>query len=206
MHVLGRRTARGGNHQFAPILVQQHDRTHGGVHSLGHHLGDRLQDAIQIALGGDRLRHRGQSLHAPDGADRLLSQPRFGEHAAHLLADEAHHCDLVRRVLVRLFVMHVDDTDQVAAADQRHRKKGFEGVFRQRLEGFEPGIRRRIGAQGYHRLVQCYPAGNTLTHLHADLSDFRIVRKLRRLQDNLVGGAVDQVHEARIAMGNLHCQ
>ena len=151
MHVLRRRAARGRNHQLAPVLVHQHDGAHRRIHGLGHHLGDRLQNAVQIALGGDRLRHGRQSFHALHGADGLLGQARFRNHAAHLLADEAHQRHLVRCVPVRLFVMHVDDADQVAAADERHRKESRESVFGQRLEWLEPVVGRGGTASGRDR-------------------------------------------------------
>ena len=47
---------------------------------------------------------------------------------------KAHQRHFVRRVLVRLLVVYVDDADQFATADEGHRKEGREGIFRQRLE------------------------------------------------------------------------
>ena len=70
----------------------------GRIEGLRHHLRNRLQDAVQIALRRDRLGHGRQRLHALDGAFRMLGIARFGDRAAHLLADERKQRHFVRRV------------------------------------------------------------------------------------------------------------
>ena len=70
---------------------------------------------------------------------------RLGDGAAHLLADKRQQGNFLAIVVVRLAVMDVDDTDDIAPADQRDRKKSFVGVLDQGLKAFETGVRGRLG-------------------------------------------------------------
>jgi len=145
VQIVRRRAARRRDHQLAAVLVDQHDRTDRRIERFRHHLGNRLEDAVEVIVLGHGARQPGQGFHAPRRALRSLLQPRLRNRPAHLLANEADERDFVRAVGVARPVMNIDDPDQIAVADQWHRKECFVRVFLKSLIALEPGIGGGVG-------------------------------------------------------------
>ncbi len=107
-------------------------------------------------------------------------------------------------MLVGLAVMDVNDADQIAAADQRNRKKGLVGVFRERVEAFETGVGRGVFAKRHHGIMHGHPARNSFAHFQANIADFRTMRQLRGAENDFIRGVFHKVNQAGIRVRHLH--
>lgn len=173
---------------------------------VGLFLGETVP-VLEDALGPlDQLTGFELALHLRRLLDEpgvLLRQARPGDGDTHLLADESQKSDLLGAVRVRLPVMHIDDADNLAAADKRHRKKRLVGVFDQAREGPEAGIGRRVGGKRHDGLVLGHPSRDAFASHKAERPQFPRVRQLRGPQDDFAAGGVGQIDQAGVASGHL---
>ena len=88
---------------------------------------------------------------------------------------------------MRVAVVNVDDADEFAGIHQRNGKKGLVGIFLQGTEALEARVLRGVLAERDHGVVYGDPTRDAFAHLQSDLADFRVVRKLRGAQNDLVG-------------------
>ncbi len=135
----------------------------------------------------------------------------FGEHRAHdgpthLLANEGNQPDLVRSMIVRFPVMHVDDAHHLTGRDQRNRQERFIRIFHEGRKSLEPIIRICVGGQSHNRLVLHHPPGDAFPHGHSKVAEVGRVRNLRSAENDVPCLLFDQVDEAGIAVGHLHGQ
>ena len=133
----------------------------------------------------------------------LFFQQALGDGAAHLLAHELDGGNLLGGVRVPLAMMHVDHADDLALVDQRHREEGLVGILHQRGKEFEPRIGGGFRGKRHGRLVLGHPAGDPLADFHAQISQVRGVRNLRRAQHEFLRGHFHQVDQAGIASRDL---
>ena len=105
-----------------------------------------------------------------------------------------------------LAMVNVDHADRPALIHQRHRQERFVGVLHQRGKHLEAGIGGGVGGERHRRLVLRHPAGDAFAHLHAQIAQFGGVRHQGGAQDKLTGLLFHQIHQTRVAPGNLRRQ
>src|SRR6202142_3855358 len=126
------------------------------------------------------------------------------QRAAHLLAYGGEQFHLAAAMLMRLPVLHVDDSDHAVARDHGRREERLEGVFGKVAEALEPRIRVGLAGNGDQPPLPGHPAGEAFAHFQADPADFGRVRVIRSAQGELV--VVEQVDQTRVAGRELHYQ
>src|SRR5262245_6870851 len=99
-------------------------------------------------------------------------------------------------------VMHIDDSDDLTAADERDGQKSFVCVFGKRRERFESRVRQRAPVARDHLSMLCYPTREAFANLHTDFADFAGVRKLRSAQNDLGRSYFEQVNKTCVAACN----
>src|SRR5437667_7890342 len=101
-------------------------------------------------------------------------------------------------MIVRVFVMNINNTDDLPATDQRNRQERFVGVFGQGCKGPEarifPGARR----QRHNRLVFRYPSRYAFSDPQTDVADLRSVRELRSAKHDFSARRFEYINQARI--------
>jgi hypothetical protein len=107
-------------------------------------------------------------------------------------------------MLMRQPVLDVDHAHYAIACDHRRRKKRLEGIFLQLAKRLEPRILVRLARNRQQPALPRHPAGESFVGPHAQLADGRRVRPVGSAQHQFL--AVQQVHEAGIALGILHHQ
>src|SRR5207245_9949873 len=87
-------------------------------------------------------------------------------------------------MIARVFVMNINNADDLPATDQRNRQERFVSVFGQGCKGLKarvfPGSRR----QRHNRLVFRYPSRYAYSAPQPDVATLYCVPELRRAQHN----------------------
>ena len=112
-------------------------------------------------------------------------------------AERRDQLNLAAAVLVRLPVLHVDDADQLAARQHRHRQERLVAILGQLVEGLEPRVLERVAAHRHRLAMLGHPAGDALADAQLQPIDDVGVRRLRRAQHQVV--VLEHVDEARVA-------
>ena len=203
VHVVGRGAARGTYGEFFGLFIDQKDGADGTVEGFGDHLRDRLEDAVEVTLRADGLRDCSEGFEATTGGLRLCGQAGAPDEAPHLFAEEGDESDFICGVFMNLHMLDIDDANQSSTVYQRHRKEGFEGVFRQGRKRFEAGVLRSFAGQRDDGVVGGYPASNAFTHFQTNIADLGGMIQLRGAKNNFVCCVINEIHQTGVRLGDI---
>ena len=95
-------------------------------------------------------------------------------------------------------MLQIDDADQLAARQHRHREKRLVAILRKLVERLETRILEGAGRHGHWLTVLRHPSGNTLANAQLQSIDDVGMRRLRRAQHQRL--VLLDVDEAGIAL------
>ena len=130
--------------------------------------------------------------------ERQRSHSGQYQDAPNLFSYSGEHFHLATGMRVRKPVLNVNYTYHPVPGDDRRRKEGFVGIFRQLAKAFKTRIIVCFPGDREQAPLASHPARQALVHPQPDLTDCRRMRRIRRAKDQLV--IIEQVDQAGIAL------
>src|SRR5690242_1608619 len=102
-------------------------------------------------------------------------------------------------MVVRLAMMHIDDTDNLAAAYQRNGQKCFVRVLYEGLKTLKARVGGSVLRESDYGTVLHYPPRHAFPNSQAQIAEIALVWNLGRTQHDIVRFALNQINEACVA-------